>query len=153
MKCPVCDNVNVSMVCPKCGFDSSRDVVRYPTFGPVGRIPAPVRQKAPTPACEPDVEQRITEQSAETIPEESEDMSENIKILMLLIYYMGFLMAICGIILLAAFLMKSGESEFEGQFNGDGPVAWLWYSNAAESEEDASEVGMFGSSADLVNTL
>ena len=40
MKCPVCDNVNTSMLCPKCGFDSSRDYEKYPTFGPVGRVPA-----------------------------------------------------------------------------------------------------------------
>ena len=40
MKCPVCDNVNTSMLCPKCGFDSSRDYEKYPTFGPVGEIPA-----------------------------------------------------------------------------------------------------------------
>lgn len=38
MKCPVCDNVNTSMVCPRCGFDSSRDYGKYPTFGPVGRV-------------------------------------------------------------------------------------------------------------------
>ena len=40
MKCPVCDNVNTSMLCPKCGFDSSRDYEKYPTFGPVGRVPS-----------------------------------------------------------------------------------------------------------------
>ena len=40
MKCPVCDNVNESMVCVRCGFDSSRDYEKYPTFGPVGRVPA-----------------------------------------------------------------------------------------------------------------
>ena len=40
MKCPVCDNVNMSMLCPECGFDSSRDYEKYPTFGPVGRVPS-----------------------------------------------------------------------------------------------------------------
>ena len=40
MKCPVCDNVNESMVCVRCGFDSSRDYEKYPTFGPVGKGPA-----------------------------------------------------------------------------------------------------------------
>lgn len=40
MKCPVCGNINTSMVCPKCGFDSSRDYERYPTFGMVGRVPS-----------------------------------------------------------------------------------------------------------------
>ena len=44
MKCPVCDNVNESMVCVRCGFDSSRDYTKYPTFGPVGRVPAPVKE-------------------------------------------------------------------------------------------------------------
>lgn len=39
MKCPVCDNVNTSMLCPRCGFDSSKDYGKYPTFGPVGNIP------------------------------------------------------------------------------------------------------------------
>ena len=33
MKCPVCDKVNTSMLCPECGFDSSRDYGKYPTFG------------------------------------------------------------------------------------------------------------------------
>ena len=36
MKCPVCGNVNTSMVCLKCGFDSSRNYGKYPTLGPVG---------------------------------------------------------------------------------------------------------------------
>ena len=40
MKCPVCGNVHTSMVCPECGFDSSKDYGRYPTLGPVERIPA-----------------------------------------------------------------------------------------------------------------
>lgn len=35
MKCPVCDKENRSMLCPQCGFDSCRDYVKYPTFGPV----------------------------------------------------------------------------------------------------------------------
>ena len=35
MKCPVCGKVNRSMLCPECGFDSSRDYGRYPTFGAV----------------------------------------------------------------------------------------------------------------------
>ena len=38
MKCPVCDNMNGSMICPKCGFDSSRDYGKYPTFGAVGKV-------------------------------------------------------------------------------------------------------------------
>ena len=40
MKCPVCDNVNTSRVCIKCGFDSSRDYEKYPTFGSIGNVPA-----------------------------------------------------------------------------------------------------------------
>lgn len=40
MKCPVCDNVNMSRVCQKCGFDSSRDYEKYPTFGAVGEASA-----------------------------------------------------------------------------------------------------------------
>ena len=38
MKCPVCGNVNTSMVCLKCGFDSSRNYGKYPTLGPVGEV-------------------------------------------------------------------------------------------------------------------
>ena len=40
MKCPVCDKENLSMLCPQCSFDSSRDYGRYPTFGAVGRVPS-----------------------------------------------------------------------------------------------------------------
>ena len=40
MKCPVCDNIGRSMVCPKCGFDSSRDLGRYPTLAPGGKVPS-----------------------------------------------------------------------------------------------------------------
>ena len=40
MKCPVCDNVNRSMVCLRCGFDSSRDYGKYPSFGGVSRAPS-----------------------------------------------------------------------------------------------------------------
>lgn len=38
MKCPVCDRENTSMLCPQCGFDSSKDYGRYPTFGAVGYV-------------------------------------------------------------------------------------------------------------------
>ena len=40
VKCPVCDNVNTSMLCPKCGFDSSKDYGKYPTFAPGRKIPS-----------------------------------------------------------------------------------------------------------------
>ena len=40
MKCPVCDNLNTSMLCPRCGFDASRDYENYPTFGIVRNVPA-----------------------------------------------------------------------------------------------------------------
>ena len=40
VKCPVCDNLNTSMLCPRCGFDASRDYEKYPTFGIVGAVPA-----------------------------------------------------------------------------------------------------------------
>ena len=33
MKCPVCDQENPSMLCPRCGFDASRDYEKYPTLG------------------------------------------------------------------------------------------------------------------------
>ena len=46
MKCPVCDNIHTSMVCPKCGFDSSRDYGRYPTFGVVGKVPSAAALRA-----------------------------------------------------------------------------------------------------------
>lgn len=35
MKCPVCDQENSTMLCTRCGFDSSRDYEKYPTFAPV----------------------------------------------------------------------------------------------------------------------
>lgn len=35
MRCPICDNENASERCPHCGFDTSRDYEKYPTFGPV----------------------------------------------------------------------------------------------------------------------
>lgn len=40
MKCPVCAWEHPSMLCPRCGFDSSRDYEKYPSFGIVGKIPA-----------------------------------------------------------------------------------------------------------------
>lgn len=40
MKCPVCDKENQSMLCPSCGFDSSRDYGKHPTFGYVAKVPA-----------------------------------------------------------------------------------------------------------------
>ena len=40
MKCPVCSGEHPGLVCQRCGFDSSRDYKKYPTFGPVGRVPA-----------------------------------------------------------------------------------------------------------------
>ena len=40
MKCPVCDQENPSMLCPRCGFDASLDYEKYPTFDIVGDIPA-----------------------------------------------------------------------------------------------------------------
>ena len=44
MKCPVCSGEHPGLVCQRCGFDSSRDYTKYPTFGPVGRVPAPVKE-------------------------------------------------------------------------------------------------------------
>lgn len=40
MICSVCGKENPAMLCPECGFDSSRDHGRYPTFGPVGAVPS-----------------------------------------------------------------------------------------------------------------
>ena len=40
MKCPVCDQENPSMLCPRCGFDASRNYEKYPTFGIVRNVPA-----------------------------------------------------------------------------------------------------------------
>lgn len=40
MICPICDNDNPSLLCQRCGFDSSRDYGKYPTFGAVGRVPS-----------------------------------------------------------------------------------------------------------------
>ena len=41
MKCPVCGKENKTMLCLGCGFDSSRDYLRYPTFGAVGHVRIP----------------------------------------------------------------------------------------------------------------
>ncbi|MBQ2920011.1 MAG: hypothetical protein IJE58_02410 [Oscillospiraceae bacterium] len=40
MKCPVCDQENSTLLCSQCGFDASRDYARYPSFGPVSRMPS-----------------------------------------------------------------------------------------------------------------
>lgn len=40
MRCPVCAREHPSMLCPRCGFDSSRDYEKYPTFCAVGVAPA-----------------------------------------------------------------------------------------------------------------
>ena len=37
MKCPVCDKNSRSMLCPNCGFDSSKNYGKHPTFGSVGK--------------------------------------------------------------------------------------------------------------------
>lgn len=46
MKCPVCDQENSAMLCPGCGFDSSMDYGRYPTFAPVGKVPSVSARRA-----------------------------------------------------------------------------------------------------------
>lgn len=38
MKCPVCAWEHPALLCPRCGFDSSRDYTKYPTFGTVGKL-------------------------------------------------------------------------------------------------------------------
>lgn len=45
MKCPVCAWEHPSMLCPRCGFDSSRDYEKYPTFGIVEKAPAVSAQR------------------------------------------------------------------------------------------------------------
>lgn len=40
VRCPVCDRENTSMLCPQCGFDSSKDYGKYPTLSPVGKSTA-----------------------------------------------------------------------------------------------------------------
>lgn len=40
MKCPVCDKRNRSLQCPNCGFDGSKDYMKYPTFGAVEKTPS-----------------------------------------------------------------------------------------------------------------
>ena len=44
MKCPVCDQENPSMLCPRCGFDASRDYEKYPTLGVIPSVSALRRQ-------------------------------------------------------------------------------------------------------------
>ena len=38
MKCPICGKTTRSMLCPECGFDSSREYGCYPTFAPLGNV-------------------------------------------------------------------------------------------------------------------
>lgn len=45
MKCPVCAWEHPALLCPRCGFDSSRDYTKYPTFGAVGKVPAASAQR------------------------------------------------------------------------------------------------------------
>lgn len=40
MKCPVCDQENTTMLCTRCGFDSSHNYGQYPTLAPVKRTPS-----------------------------------------------------------------------------------------------------------------
>ena len=42
MNCPVCDTPLNPPLCPKCGYDRSRDYERYPTFGVLPSAPAAV---------------------------------------------------------------------------------------------------------------
>ena len=44
MKCPVCDQENPSMLCPRCGFDASRNYEKYPTLGVIPSVSALRRQ-------------------------------------------------------------------------------------------------------------
>ena len=61
LKCPVCDNVNTSLVCLRCGFDGSTNYEKYPTFGAVGKVPSVSAlrqdwaQKHPEPVPSPPV--------------------------------------------------------------------------------------------------
>lgn len=45
MKCPVCAWEHPSLLCPRCGYDSSRDYGKYPTFGTVGKHSAASAQR------------------------------------------------------------------------------------------------------------
>ena len=64
MKCPVCDQENPSMLCPRCGFDASRDYEKHPTFGFVGNVPAiSARQE------EQDIGHRTTQQLLSRVAE------------------------------------------------------------------------------------
>lgn len=45
MKCPVCAWEHPALLCPRCGFDSSRDYTKYPTFGAVGKVPTASAQR------------------------------------------------------------------------------------------------------------
>lgn len=38
--CPVCDSSVDLPICPECGFDRSTDLLHFPTFCPVGVLPA-----------------------------------------------------------------------------------------------------------------
>lgn len=66
MKCPVCAWEHPSMLCPRCGFDSSQDYGKYPTFGVVDRAPA-------VSALRKDWEERQRPVEPEIPPEEFND--------------------------------------------------------------------------------
>ncbi|MBR6554690.1 MAG: hypothetical protein IKT90_00570 [Clostridia bacterium] len=39
MNCPVCESKMSTLLC-SCGYDASKDYTKYPTFGPVGKVPS-----------------------------------------------------------------------------------------------------------------
>ena len=64
VKCPVCDQLNTSMLCPHCGFDASRDYENYPTFGIVRNVPSISALQA-----EQDIGRRTTKQLLDRVAE------------------------------------------------------------------------------------
>lgn len=71
MKCPVCDQENPSMLCPRCGFDASRDYEKYPTFGIVRNVPAISALQA-----ERNGGSRITEQEKQQLLSRVEELEQ-----------------------------------------------------------------------------
>lgn len=70
MKCPVCKTEHRTMVCPECGFDSSRNYEKYPTLRPVGKSPSVSALRQAWAATPPEESTVIPPQPAPDPPKE-----------------------------------------------------------------------------------
>ena len=146
MKCPVCGQEDQTMLCPKCGFDSSRDYGKYPTFGTVGRVqsasalkrererkerpvepvriywePKPVPKPEPPAAPEPKTpEPELTrrDEPKKRVQKESEEEPWYLAPWVVLAKYTALVLMVIGMIVTAVDLVKPKQAENEGQEPG-----------------------------------